>query len=368
MKAAVLYRPGTPLEIADVELASPQTGEVLVRVEAAGVCHSDYHFMTGDLETPLPVVLGHEGAGVVEAVGPGVSLVKPGDSVVLLWRASCGHCEHCAAGRPALCDISRVQRARGGMLDGTSRLHAGDVELRHFLGVSCFAERCVVAEQAVLPIPSDTPMEIAALLGCSVITGVGAVLNTARIEPGSRVLVIGAGGVGLSCVMGAAVAGAGQIVVADLAPDKLELARQFGATDVVDAGAEDVARTVRKVTGGGADYAFEVIGRPDTVQQAVRAVRAGGTAVAVGLAAGDAKAAIGINDLVLQEKTLKGSLYGSARPVIDMPMLLRLYRQGRLPIDRLLTGRFPLSDVNQAYAALTSGQSGRSVILPQPRN
>lgn len=356
------------MEIADVELAAPQAGEVLVRVDAAGICHSDYHFMTGDLETPLPVVLGHEGAGVVEDVGPGVTAVKPGDAVVLLWRASCGRCEHCAAGRPALCDISRVQRARGGMLDGTSRLRgAGGVELRHFLGVSCFAERCVVAEQAVLPIPADTPMEIAALLGCSVITGVGAVLNTARVTPGSRVLVIGAGGVGLSCVMGAAVAGAGQIVVSDIAPDKLELARAFGATDVIDASAADVdvPRAVRRLTEGGVDYAFEVIGRPDTVQQAVRAVRAGGTAVAVGLAAGAATAAIGINDLVLQEKTLKGSLYGSARPTIDMPMLLRLHRQGRLPIDRLLTNRFPLSGVNDAYAALTGGRSGRSVVLPQ---
>jgi Zn-dependent alcohol dehydrogenase len=250
------------------------------------------------------------------------------------------------------------------MLDGTTRLRAGDAEVHHFLGVSCFAERCVVAEQAVLPIPADTPMEIAALLGCSVITGVGAVLNTARVTAGSRVLVIGAGGVGLSCVMGAAVAGAGQIVVVDVAPDKLELARSFGATDVIDAGAEDVVRTARRLTEGGADFAFEVIGRPETVQQAVRAIRAGGTAVAVGLAPGAATAAIGINDLVLQEKTLKGSLYGSARPVVDMPMLLRLHRQGRLPIDRLLTNRFPLSAVNDAYAALTGGQSGRSVILP----
>jgi Zn-dependent alcohol dehydrogenase len=365
VKAAILDSPGTPLRVADVGLAAPRAGEVLVRVEAAGVCHSDYHYMAGDLETPLPVVLGHEGAGVVEEVGPGVTTVKPGDTVVLLWRASCGRCEQCAQGRPALCDLSKPHRTAGGMLDGTTRLTGGDgAELRHFLGVSCFAERCVVAEQSVLPIPADTPMDIAALLGCSVITGVGAVLNTARVEAGSRVLVIGAGGVGLCCVMGAAVAGAAQIVVVDVAPDKLALARELGATDTIDATAEDVVKAVRGITGRGVDYAFEAIGRPDTLVQAVRALRPAGTAVAVGLAAGAATAPIVINDLVTQEKTLKGSLYGSARPVIDMPMLLRLHAAGRLPVDRLLTHRYPLTQVNEAYQALLTGTAGRAVIKP----
>jgi S-(hydroxymethyl)glutathione dehydrogenase/alcohol dehydrogenase len=364
MKAAVLYEPGTPLRIEEVRLAEPREGEVKVRVAAAGVCHSDYHFMSGELSTPMPVVLGHEGAGIVESVGPGVTKVKPGDTVVLLWRASCGQCEHCVSGHPALCDISKVQRAKGGLLDGSSRLRAGDTELKHFLGVSCFAEECVVAQESLIGIPPDTPMEIAALLGCSVMTGVGAVLNTARVEPGSRVFILGAGGVGLCCVMGALVAGAGQIVVSDISVEKLQLAREFGATDVIEASGQDVVKAVRRITEGGAHYAFEAIGRPETITQAIRAVRPGGMAVQVGLAPADVTVAVSPNDLVLQEKTIKGSLYGSARPTTDIPRLLRLYAGGRLPLDRLLTGSYPLTEVNEAYQALISGVVGRCVVKP----
>ena len=364
MRAAVLYEAKAPLAVEEVELSDPQQDEILVQVAAVGVCHSDYHYMTGDLATPMPVVLGHEGAGIVEAIGPGVTRVKPGDKVVLLWRPSCGSCEHCARGRPALCAISRVQRASGGMLDGTSRLRKGETELKHFLGVSCLAERCVVAEQAAVRIPDDTPMEIAALLGCSIITGVGAVLNTAGVRAGSSVLVIGAGGVGLCCVMGAAVAGASQIVVADVAPEKLELARDLGATDVIQAGREDVVKTAKRITGGGADYSFEAIGNPETLVQVIRAIRAGGTAVAVGLTPAEATVSVSVNDLVLQEKTVKGSLYGSSVPVIDIPMLLRLYLAGQLPLDRFLGRTYSLNEVNEAYGALVGGQPGRALILP----
>src|SRR5438445_987678 len=242
MKAAVLYEVKQPLRVEEVELEGPHTGEVLVRVEAAGVCHSDYHFMNGDLPIGLPCVLGHEGAGVVEAVGEGVTTVAPGDHVVLIFRPNCGHCEFCSQGRPALCWMAAHIRNTGRLLDGTSRLSRAGAEIKHFLGVSCFAERAVVPEQGVVRIPKDVPMEVAALVGCAVMTGVGAVMNTARVNPGASVLVIGAGGVGLNCVMGAALVGAHPVIVADLVDSKLETAMDFGATHVVNAGTQDLSR------------------------------------------------------------------------------------------------------------------------------
>src|SRR5215472_5226814 len=247
MRAAVLYQPGEPLRVEDVELGAPRAGEVRVRVAAAGVCHSDYHYMRGDLVGNLPIVLGHEGAGVVEEVGPGVTEVQPGDHVVLLWRTSCGRCEFCSRGRPALCPVGAAIRATGRMPDGTSRLSRGGVELRHFLGVSCFAEQTVCSERSVLKIPDDIPLAVAAVAGCAVMTGFGAVINTARVEPGSTVLVIGAGGVGLCAVM----AGAARVIAADVTPAKLEFATGFGATDVIDAATEDVVTAARELTGGG---------------------------------------------------------------------------------------------------------------------
>ncbi len=365
MKAAVLYEPKTPLRVEEVEIDAPKQGEVLVRIAAAGVCHSDYHVMTGDLAAPMPIILGHEGAGVVEAVGAGVTSVQPGDHVVLLFRASCGRCEYCSRGRPALCGLSRPTRATGTMLDGTTRYRRDGEEIKHFCGVSCFAERTVVMEQALVPIRKDVPLEIAALVGCSVMTGVGAVVNTARVEPGSSVLVIGAGGVGLSAVMGAQLAGASPILVADLVPSKLELAREFGATHVIDARQRDTVEAARELTGGeGVDYAFEVIGLGRTMTQAFRATRRGGTAVAVGVAPSDAVVEVPAQELVFSEKTLKGSFYGSTRPHADMPRLLELYRAGRLPLDRLLTRRYPLEQINEAYQALLSGEVARSVVIP----
>jgi Zn-dependent alcohol dehydrogenase len=333
-------------------------------VAAAGVCHSDYHYMRGDLAGPLPMVLGHEGAGVVEEIGEGVRSVKPGDHVVLLWRTSCGSCEYCVSGRPALCPTSAETRVNGYLSDGSSRLRRGSQEIRHFLGVSCFAEQAVLPEQAVLKIADDVPLPIAALAGCSVMTGVGAVINTAKVAPGSSVLVIGAGGVGLCAIMGAVLAGAARIIAADKAPAKLELARSFGATDEIDASAEDVVAAARELSGGGVDYAFEVIGLADTVAQAVRALRAGGTAVAIGIAPRTVVAPIGLTDLVTQEKTLRGSIYGSTRPVVDFPRLFDLYRRGRLPLDRLLTQEWPLEQVNEAYDAMLAGTVARSVVIP----
>lgn len=255
-------------------------------------------------------------------------------------------------------------RGSGLLPDGTSRLRLGDREILHFAGVSCFAEQTVCSEQAVLKIPEDVPLPIAALAGCAVMTGVGAVVKTARVEPGSTVLVIGAGGVGLCAVMGAVLAGAARIIAADLNPAKLELATSFGATDVVDTSHQDLVDAVRELTGGGVDYAFEVIGRTDTVEQAVRAVRVGGTAVAVGITPTGTSAQVNVQQLTMQEKTLKGSIYGSTRPQADFPRLFELYRRGRLPVDRLLTRKWPLDEINEAYDALLAGTVARSVVVP----
>lgn len=364
MRAAVLRALRAQITIDEVELAAPRASEVRVRVKAAGVCHSDYHFVTGDLVTPLPAVLGHEGAGVVAEVGRDVTSVAPGDHVLFLWRPGCGRCAFCQAGRPALCTSGLRARSSGLLDDGTSRLSLGGERVHHVLGVSCFADEVVVSERAVQKIPESVPMEIAALLGCAVMTGVGAVVNTARVRPGSSVLVIGAGGVGQCIVMGARLAGAGVIVVADVAARKLEAATALGATHVVDPSAEDLVKAVRARTNGGVDHAFEAIGRPDTLAQAVRALRAGGTAVAVGLGSGDARVEVGINDLVLQEKSLVGSLYGSTRPAVDVPMLIALYESGRLPLEQLLSRRYALEDINDAFAAMLSGEVTRSVIVP----
>jgi Zn-dependent alcohol dehydrogenase len=364
MKAAVLREPATPLQIEDLSLEEPREGEVLVRVQAAGVCHSDYHYMLGHLKWPSPVVLGHEGAGVVEQVGPGVKRVGSGDSVVLMWRPRCGHCRFCATGRPGLCEAGRIQSVTGGLLDGTTRLRSGGDEVHHFLGVSCFAEQCVVAEQSVIPIPADISPKIAAIVGCAVITGLGAVLNVVGSAAGRSVLVLGAGGVGLSCVLGAKFAGADPIVVVDLAADKLELAARLGATDCVDGTAGGVVAAVREVCPDGVDWALEAIGLPQTMEQAVDCLRTGGTAVAIGL--GDRKAAFSVklNELVQRERSIRGSLYGSSNTTIQIPRILELYAAGRLPLDDLLGRSYALAGVNEAYEALGAGAVGRAVIVP----
>lgn len=365
MKAAVLHETKQPLRVEEVELDPPANGEVLVRVGAAGVCHSDYHFMNGDLPITLPCVLGHEGAGVVEEVGEGVTSVRPGDHVVMLFRASCGRCQFCQRGRPALCAMAGQLRTTGLLLDGTSRLHHDIGPLHHFLGVSCLAERAVLPEQGVVKIRGDVPLEVAALMGCSVMTGIGAVMNTAGVEPGASVLIIGAGGVGLNTIMGAVLVGANPIIAADLLDSKLELARSFGATHAINSKEEDLVAAVRELTGGeGVDYAFEVIGNSQTMTAAYQALRRAGTAVAVGIPPFGTEMTINAGELVYQEKTLKGSYYGTARPQSDMPRLLDLFMAGRLPLDRLVSRRYRLEEVNDAYAALLAGEVARSVVIP----
>lgn len=363
IRAAVLTEPNQPLQVDEVELAGPGPGEVRVRVGAAGVCHSDLHYMQGSLPHPLPVVLGHEGAGTVIEVGPGVGGTAPGDRVVLLWRTSCGHCGYCSSGRPHLCPAGARLRIRGTLADGTSRLSRHGGALHHFLGVSCFAEEAVVPQEGVVPVPDDVPLEIAAVCGCSVMTGVGAATNTLGVQPGSSVLVVGAGGVGLSAIMGARLCGAAQIIAADVNPAKLETAKQFGATDVLNTAEVDLVRTVRRMTDGGVEFAVEAIGLPDLVAQSVRSLRAGGIAAAVGIAGPEARVELPLLELVDQEKQLRGSIYGSTRPGLDFPRLFDLYRHGRLPLDRLLSHRFRLDQINEAYDALQRGELTRAVVV-----
>lgn len=364
MKAAVLFEARAPLRIEDLTLDEPRAGEVQVRLKAVGICHSDYHYMVGDLPCPLPAVLGHEGTGEVVAVGPGVTRVAPGDSVVLMWRPRCGRCRYCSSGRPALCQSGRLASQPGGLLDGTTRLHIRDREVRHFLGVSCFAEECVVAEQSVIPIPSTVPPAVAAIAGCAVITGVGAVLNVLQNPAGESVVVIGAGGVGLSAVMGARLAGADPIIAVDLDDKKLALATELGATHTINSVENDVAEAVTEITDGGAEWAMEAIGLPRTLEQAVECIRPGGTAVAMGLAKANESFSARTNWLVQGDRQIRGSLYGSANLPVDIPRILGLYESGRLPLERLLGKSYPLEDVNEAYDALVGGALGRAILLP----
>ena len=364
MKAAVYYEQNAPLKVEDVQIDKPQSGEVLVKIAASGVCHSDLSVMNGSIPfPPPPAVLGHEGAGIVEEVGSAVTGVQPGDHVILSWRPSCGRCNYCVTGRPQLCQTAGMELMTGGLLDGTSRMHKGGTDIHHFTGVSSFAEYAVVPETGIVKIRSDVPLEAAALVGCGVMTGVGAAINTAKVEPGTSAVVIGCGGVGLNTIQGAALAGAEKIIAVDLNPNKLELATQFGATHCVNPNDGDPVTQVQALTDGlGADYAFEVIGRADTAVQAYHSIRPGGTAVVVGVAKPDDMLTIPAISL-LQEKTLKGSLYGSARPSVDMPRLLDLYMNKKLKLDELVSRRISLEEINDAFEWMEKGEVARSVIV-----
>lgn len=363
MRAAVLRETNEPLAIEEVDLAAPGPGEVGVRLEASGVCHSDWNVISGATPNPLPVVLGHEGAGVVDEVGEGVTALAQGDNVILSWLPSCGRCVYCVQGRPVLCEWSTPAMLAGTMPDGTSRLASDGGAVFHYSFLSTFAERCVVPEVSCVRIRKDAPLAIGALVGCAVMTGVGAVVNRARVEPGSAVVVFGAGGVGLSAILGAGLAGAGTIVAVDPVPFKRGLAEELGATHVLDPGDGDVAATIRELTGGrGADYAFDMAGAPGLVATAYDAVRPGGMVVAVGVPPIDAVASIPGSRLPREEKIVTGSLYGSCRPHIDMPLVLDLYMAGRLDLDRLVTRTYALDQVNEAFAAMNAGEVARGVI------
>lgn len=358
MKAAVLREVNQPLSIEDLSTADPGPREVLVRTAAAGVCHSDLHFQNGSYPYPLPSVLGHESAGVVERVGADVHYVKPGDHVITCLSAFCGHCEYCLTGRMVLCNEPELSRRP----DQPPRLSASGEPINQFLNLSSFAETMLVHEHAIARIREDMPLDRAALIGCGVTTGVGAVIHTAAIEPGSTVAVIGCGGVGLSCVNGAEIAGASRIIAIDTVSSKLELARKFGATDAVNAAEVDVVEAIREMTDGGVHYSFEAIGLKATTEQAFKIIRNGGTATVIGM--------IPVGTMVeihgpefLREKTLQGSSMGSNRFRVDMPRFVDFYLDGRLHLDDMISGRIGLGDVNDALQALETGEVARNVIM-----
>ncbi|MFL5629472.1 MAG: zinc-binding dehydrogenase [Ktedonobacteraceae bacterium] len=364
MKAAILETAATDLVVEYIDCQEPQAGEVLVRIAASGVCQSDLHVIHGSQSTPLPVVLGHEGAGVVEAVGPNVTRVKVGDPVVLSWVPYCGQCVYCMSGHPNLCTVVYAALAKGTLLDGTSRLSRLGKPVYHYSFISSFAECAVIPESGCVVIGPDIPLDKAALVGCAVMTGVGAAINTARVQPGSTVAVIGAGGVGLNAMQGAKLAGAISIIAIDVNPLKLALAATFGATHVINATEVNVVAAVRELTKGvGVDYSFEAVGRPETMRQCWEMARPGGTVVMVGIAPEGSELSLPANRVVREERRLVGSFYGSARPHIDMPMILELYMAGKLKLDELATHRFSLEKINEAVHALESGEAIRPVII-----
>ena len=361
MRAAVLYEQHKPMVIEEVELDPPKRGEVRVRIGAAGVCRSDLHYMRGEAAIGLPAVLGHEGSAVVEEVGEGVATLTVGDHVILSFAPNCGRCYSCTTGKPNLCD---AHGATGGKLfDGTHRLHKGGKDLFHMGKVACFADEAVVPDSGCIPIGEDIPLEVAALIGCCVTTGVGATMFAADVSPGGTVAVIGCGGVGLNVLQGARLAGASTIIAVDVNDAALEFATRFGATHSINPRHEDAVRKVRELTGGrGADTTFEVYGSSETVTMAFDAARKGGTVVVVGLAPVGDNPAIDAVALVRQEKTLKGTYYGGSRPTVDMPRMVELYRKGQLDIDGLITRHYVLDEINEAYEELGRGAVGRGII------
>jgi Zn-dependent alcohol dehydrogenase len=354
---------GAPLELTELDLAPPEEGEVLVRLRASGVCHSDLNAIDGTAETPCPAVLGHEGAGVIEAVGPGVGLA-PGTHVVLSWLPACGVCGECRRELPHLCRAAWDAMATGGLLDGTPRLSREGDPIFHYCFLSSFAERAVVPARCCVPIPAEVPFDVAALVGCAVTTGTGAVWRTAAVRPGDRVCVLGCGGVGLSAILGAVAVGATPIVAVDLAEDRLDLALSLGATDALrwTGGAEETAELIQSASAGGVDFAFEATGRTEAGQAALLATRPRGAAVLIGIPRADATLALPAAQMVRTERRVLGSMYGSARPERDFPALLDLYLRGRLPIDRLITTRLPLGDVERAFDALREASGARFVL------
>lgn len=361
MKAAVLNAFGQPLSLEQVQIEPPRAGEVMVRIGATGVCHSDYHVIRGEWKYGLPMILGHEAAGVVEALGEGVTGVRPGDHVVLSFRPACGMCRLCAQGRGVLCEGRSGDRFR--MFDGTSRVHRNGEDILVLARVGSFAEQVVVAAEQVVPVRKDVAMDVLALIGCAVTTGVGAVVNAAKVEPGSTVAVIGCGGVGLNVIQGAALVSAGRIIAVDLLENKLEYARQFGATDTVNASTGDAVEQVREMTGGGVDYAFEVIGNGKTVEQAIEMTRVAGTACIVGMAPQGSRASFDPLLFVNKETKLIGTWYGSARPRIDFPRMIELTMAGKLKVNELISRRYTLDQINEGYQDLLDGKNIRGVMI-----
>ncbi len=358
MKAAVLYEAGKPLEITDIRVSKPGPREVLIRTKAVGVCRSDLHFVDGAFPHPVPTVPGHEAAGVIEAVGSDVAHLKVGDHVITFFTVFCGSCEMCVTGRPSLCIDPSTRRPNGAeprlsLQDGTG--------LAPFLNLSAFAEQMLVHENACVAISKEMPLDRAALLGCAVITGAGAIFNDSRVRPGESVAVIGAGGIGLAAINAAKIAGAGTILAIDPVAEKRELALKLGATHALDAMAEGLAKDVLKLTGGGVHYAIEAVGRPNTAELAWNILRRGGTATILGMIAPGGNVSLP-GPTFLTGKKIQGSLLGSTRFPIDMPRLVQMYLDGLLDLDTMVAERIRLEDVNDALDKLRKGDSVRSVI------
>lgn len=363
MRAALLTEPNGKFIVDEVELDQPKKGEVLVKMVASGVCHSDWHLATGTTKHPMPVITGHEGAGIVEEIGEGVTRIKVGDHVTLSWTPDCGECFYCQRNQPNLCETFTEPIWAGVQIDGTSRVRWRGETVYIYTGLGTFAEYAVVPEQSCVPIEKSISLEAAALVGCAVATGVGAVMYTAQVKPGDSVVVYGAGGIGLNILQGAALAGATTIVAVDTSPEKQAIARAFGATHVLMAD-EKTVDYIRDLTGGrGAEHVFEAVGLPAVQEAALEAVRPGGVLTLVGLSAMGTGTNLPGAIITRTEKTIKGSYYGSVSPKRDFPLFLEMYQQGRLKLDELISRRYSLEQINDAYAEMLTGSIARGIIV-----
>ena len=357
------YATSKPLSIEQIELDPPGPGEVLVKIAAAGLCHSDLSVIEGNRPRPMPMALGHEAAGVVEELGPGVDDLEVGDHVVMVFVPSCGHCLPCSEGRPALCEPGAAANTAGTLLSGARRLHRDGQEVHHHLGVSGFADYATVSRRSLVRIDRELPLDEAALFGCAVLTGVGAVINTAGVPAGASVAVVGLGGVGLSALLGAVAAGARRVVAVDLSDEKLGLARQLGATDTFNAGSADAVGEIREATKGGVEFALEMAGSVRAMDLAYKITRRGGTTVTAGLPPPSHTFALPQVNLVAEERTVKGSYIGTCVPTRDLPRYIELYRRGKLPVDRLMSDHLRLEDINLGFDRLHEGKAVRQVVL-----
>lgn len=373
MKAAVLrstdaplpFAKSKPLSIEDIELDPPGSNEVLIKVGGAGLCHSDLSVMNGSRPRPVPMVMGHEGAGEVVEIGDAITDVAVGDHIVFQFSPSCGRCRRCLEGRPQVCEVAAISKANGDLMGGGRRLHDADgVAVAHHSGVSCFAEYAVADRGSIVVIDKDLPLDEAAIFGCAVMTGVGAVINTARILPGDSVAVIGLGGVGLNGLLGAKLGGAETIVAIDLSDEKLGLARQLGATHTINATDPNHVEQVRDLTNGGVDFAIDLAGAIPAMETAYGVTRYGGTVVTAGLSPSTAEFSFIQSNLVSEEKSIKGSYMGSCVPVRDIPRFISLYRQGRLPVDRLLSQRVGFDGINEGFDLLQQNATVRQILMP----
>ena len=362
MGASAPYAQSKPLKIETIELDPPGPGEILVKIAAAGLCHSDLSVIEGNRPRPMPMALGHEAAGVVEEVGPGVDDLRKGDHVVMVFVPSCGHCLPCSEGRPALCEPGAAANGAGTLLSGGKRLHRNGQDINHHLGVSGFAEYATISRRSCVKVDRELPLDEAALFGCAVLTGVGAVINTAKVPAGTTVAVVGLGGVGLSSILGAVASGASRVVAVDLSDEKLGLARQLGATDTFNAGSPDAANEIREAVKGGVEYAFEMAGSVRALDLAYKITRRGGTTVTAGLPPPTHTLALSPVNLVAEERTLKGSYIGTCVPVRDLPRYVDLYRRGKLPVDRLMSKHLRLEEINEGFDLLAQGKVVRQVV------